>query len=235
MSFTIFQELPTELRWKVWRYALLLFPRIVEVRTIWNPLATYHPASQLSTWLIKPNVNANLLCIDRETREYLLSFYTIQFNAGWTCSHGANFRFCPQTDTLFFNLRHVHPPSLSCEDILEQVFDAQYVDMVKWQLQSLAGNNKFWLLVAKNQGMQILSELRNLEEMILTVKSSRQGVGRDRLIRFEDAIKDPTFHFLKSLITSLEEWPEEMPSEVKVCRAVGLLDHDEFWSSYTGV
>ncbi len=129
----------------------------------------------------------------------------------------------------------MHPPSLSYEDILEQVFDAHNVEIFKSHLQSLAGNNKFWLVVAKNEGVQILSEFQNLEEMILTVKSSRQGVRLDRLIRFEDAIRDPKFHFLKSLVTSLEEWPEEIPSEVRVCRAVGLLDHDEFWSSYTGV
>jgi hypothetical protein len=217
MSFTRFQKLPTELRWKVWRHALLLFPRIVEVRTIWNPLATYHPASHLSTWLIKPNATLNLLCIDRETKEYLLPFYAIRFNADLTWSQAANFRFCPQTDTLFFNLRHVHPPSLSYEDILEQVFDAHNVEIFKSHLQSLAGNNKFWLVVAKNEGVQILSEFQNLEEMILTVKSSRQGVRLDRLIWFEDAIRDPKFHFLKSLVTSLEEWPEEMPSEVRVC------------------
>ncbi|QSZ36624.1 hypothetical protein DSL72_006504 [Monilinia vaccinii-corymbosi] len=72
-SFHLFPNLPFELRRKVWRRTLRLFPRIIEVRprtsnTAWDPLTTKHHVRATSPLI--------LLSINHEARKELLPFHT---------------------------------------------------------------------------------------------------------------------------------------------------------------
>ncbi|KAI9641981.1 hypothetical protein NHQ30_009851 [Ciborinia camelliae] len=104
-TFHLFPDLPLELRRKIWRRTLPLFPRIIEVRPrttpteAWNPLTTKHH--------VRATAPRILLSINREARQELLPFHT-------ALSSNVSLNQIPDSDSATPNLS-AKPPMVNFE------------------------------------------------------------------------------------------------------------------------
>jgi hypothetical protein len=173
-TFTVFPQLPLELRSKVWRFALLLFPRVIELKSI-------KPANGLDKntrpwWIAYPTSKPILLSINRESRRILLPYYSAPFQAR---------RISPRigiegliisyyVDTLFINTEF---QSSRHSDVLFRDLFGSYFSEVQDNLKRIACTETFWVKLVE-EGYQkkigakragLMEEFTNLEEAIVVV------------------------------------------------------------------
>jgi hypothetical protein len=72
-------KLPTELRLKIWRSALPLFPRILEAKPH-KPWSNTTERPRSPKWSITPTTTTPLLSISQEPRNELKKYYTTPFS-----------------------------------------------------------------------------------------------------------------------------------------------------------
>ncbi|ESZ96594.1 hypothetical protein SBOR_3016 [Sclerotinia borealis F-4128] len=118
-TFHHFLDLPLEIRRKIWRRALRLFPRIIEVRPrltptrAWDPLTTKHH--------VRATAPIVLLAINHEVRKELLPFYT-------TLSSDVSLNHIPDSDS---DLRSVSPDPSAKPPLVNFEIDIIYFN-VAW-------------------------------------------------------------------------------------------------------
>jgi hypothetical protein len=220
-SFTLFPNLPTELRLKIWRHALPLFLRILEAKH--HPSSTTTQKSRILVWNIKPTAKMILLSINRESRNELMRFYATPFNpdtvfpSNISCLH-----FSYKIDTLFLDITdlcYLWPRIYTFTQLLESIFGASFPEAQR-ELRSLAGSEDFWdtivLQKLESEG-KVLENFVSLKENIVVFE---QGIldGDDRLVRFED-VENSEWAGEERLY--FEQFPRVEGVTVRACRGVG--------------
>ncbi|KAE8450298.1 hypothetical protein EG329_006726 [Mollisiaceae sp. DMI_Dod_QoI] len=129
-TFTKFASLPTELRLKIWHYALALFGRQFRILPYLEDLPSRNTISKffaslrgahrqeerVTKWLVNPGNIPKLLCVNREARYELMKYYYLVFNLSMTVlPHGlqmpGGMRVCPGVDTLLFEFPNLERDS----------------------------------------------------------------------------------------------------------------------------
>jgi 2EXR family len=190
--FTFFQQLPYELRKKIWYNALSLFPRIVELRNMRSKEEFQKGAAPC--WIAFPTPKPTLLSVNRESRQTLLPYYAKPFQARRICPHLGmeNLLFNYELDTLFINIgfRWMTHSTVLFTDLFGNNFHE-----VKEHLKRLAGTEHFWATLLKEGrqrriqgiGEEFMAGFKNLKEA--TVVADKAFPVRStpwRLVRFVD-------------------------------------------------
>jgi hypothetical protein len=141
-TFTLFPQLPPELRLKIWNDALHFFPRIIEVTPQHlNPDA----AVQYKKWNAMASTIPTLLQVNREARYELLPQYPAPFACPTLGPYSsASLLLNYKLDTVYFRIDLM--TEVSRERFFEHIFgDAE--SEVRSNLKSLAGNDRFWRIM----------------------------------------------------------------------------------------
>lgn len=245
--FALFPKLPTELRLKVWRSALPLFPRILEAKPKLHtgPLNTVYN-DRFPEWTITPTARTTLLSINHESRNEVKKYYAAPFDAATIIptSKIASLYFNYSVDTLYLdltNLAYIWPRIYTFEEMVGSLFGAAFPEAQR-QLRSLAGTEDLWDLIDLENfisdtngtgnfkfGTDAIESFPNMEEHIIVFEKGLLSKG-DRLVRFE--VVDDIESAKNKLY--LEQFPRIKGVKVKVCRSVGrqelrLLDWATKW------
>ena len=215
-TFTFFPLLPTEIRLKIWDFALHLFQRILEATPISYPLdPSHHPQNfiQLPRWIVTPNSIPTLLCISREPRYYFLPLYNIHFDSVVTMCRAANLSFNPGNDILFFNkwtIRSSVPMSLLFDDL----FPIEDLTEVRKRLRTISGCRSFWkVLLQNNAHYTLLRDFENLEEEIIVIEKEQTRMSNETLA-FEDLVPGSLDPFKRPWLKSMGSFL----TDVRFCR-----------------
>ncbi|KAE8450300.1 hypothetical protein EG329_006728 [Mollisiaceae sp. DMI_Dod_QoI] len=178
-TFHCFRNLPTELRFITWHFALPLFPRIFE----FNPKIEDESSepgdyqyrsnnSSIPRGKLKASGPPILLMVNREARTELLSRYTVSFS--WNLNT-PNFRpflgFCPGVDILFIDLEWHSTSEESILRVYKDAFGQDYEAFWK-SVPSLAGSGRFWFrfLDRNSESAREIREKSGLEEVLIMEK-----------------------------------------------------------------
>jgi hypothetical protein len=236
ITFTFFPLLPTEIRLKVWDFALPLFQRILEVTPIPYPLDSSHDPQnfiQLPRWIVTPNSIPTLLCVSKEPRYYFLPFYYLHFDPVVTMCRAVNLSFNPGNDILFFNkwtIRSSVPMSLLFDDL----FPIEDLTEVRKRLRTISGCGSFWkVLLENNTHYALLRDFENLEEEIIVIEKEQTRMGNGTLA-FEDLAPGSLDPFKRLWLKSMGSFL----TDVRFCREIwrnGSGDHREATTSVSQV
>jgi hypothetical protein len=138
-TFIFFSLLPTELRLKVWNHACSLFPRVIEAAP--QILNSVYP-EQYRRWRAMASTILTLLQVNHEARYELLPRYSAPFSLRkLNPYHPAFLLINHEIDTLYFRVGEMS--LFRREMFFQDLFEDEGVDL-RNNLQSLAGNEKFW-------------------------------------------------------------------------------------------
>jgi hypothetical protein len=234
-TFTFFLLLPTEIRLKIWDFALPLFQRILEVTPIPYPLdPSHHPQNfiQLPRWMVAPNSITTLLCVSKEPRYYFLPLYNIHFDPVVTMSRAVNLSFNPGSDILFFNKWTIRS-SVPMSFLFYDLFPTKDLHEARRRLRTISGCGHFWeALMQNNAHYTLLRDFQALEEEIFVIQRepTRNGNGT---LAFEDLV--PSLDPFKRL------WLKSMGfflTDLRFCSEIwqnGAGDHGEAATSVSQV
>jgi hypothetical protein len=241
--FTLFPKLPTELRLKIWRSALPLFPRILEAKPH-KPWSNTTERPRSPKWSITPTTTTPLLSISQEPRNELKKYYTTPFspyNVFPAQGSPLDFRLVargspyvepyPEINALYFNYRfdtlflditdlcYLWPRIYTFSEIIGSVFGDAYPEAQR-ELRSLAGSEDFWdtIVLQKNEFEEmVLEKFVNMEENIMVFE---QGIldRDDKLVRFED-VAESEWHGEERLY--FDQFPRIEGVLVKNCKGIG--------------
>jgi len=242
-TFTPFSRLSTELRLKIWRTTLPLFPRILEARPH-KPWSESARRPRTPKWTITPTTTTPLLSINQEARNELKKYYAAPFNPhnvfptqGSTIDfrlHARGFPDVepyPEIDFLYFNykvdilfidttdLYYLWPEIYTFSEIISSIFRAAYPD-AQTELRRLAGSEDFWdtIVLQKNESEEkVLEEFVSTEENIMVFGKGVLGKN-DKLVRFED-VEESEWTGEERLY--FDQFPKVEGVLVKNCRGVG--------------
>jgi hypothetical protein len=189
-TFTLFQFLPTELRLKVWNYAFGFFTRVIEL----TPQGAQPEIMvRYRRWEAMASTTLTLLQVNRETRYEFLPRYSSPFNPGkiGPC-HSNSLLINYETDTIYFRTG-IMPYALA-PTLFSHVFGKDEAE-VRENLESLAGNDKFWRNMMFNHDgdrqacFRQFEHFKKLREVIVVpaLEERLDGVySSTRLKRFEE-------------------------------------------------
>jgi hypothetical protein len=200
-TFTLFSQLPIELRLKIWHHALPLFSRVLELKPVhWNdttfPETVPWNFRELPIWNISISTSPILLQVNAEARYELLpryfNFLSSAVAPSPSCQIPGDVSFCPEADTLYINLKASQKMCRSpMRGLLEEVF-GEKSQKVKKRLRTLAGSERFWVNWGSEECVKVMGEFENLVQVIMVVslKDTREGnVNMGTLDRLFDAIE----------------------------------------------
>jgi 2EXR family len=223
-AFTLFSNLPTEIRLTIWRAALPLFPRILEAKPDTDDtFNTRVGGARFPRWIIVPTSITTLLSINQESRNELKKFYATPFSptsilpSSDVASLYINYRF----DTLFLDLTrlpYLWPKLYTFNEVVESIFGASFTEAQR-ELRSLAGTEDLWDLIELqilDSGEVGFESYSNMEEHIVVFEEGILDTD-DRLMRFED-VGDVESGEERLYLEQLTRFEGVM---VRVCRGVG--------------
>ncbi|TGO23094.1 hypothetical protein BPAE_0144g00140 [Botrytis paeoniae] len=191
-TFHCFPDLFPELRYKIWRYTPVLFPRIIEVRPrttpteAWDPLTTKHH--------VRVTAPIALLQLNHEARELLLPFYTLlssdvtltqisQYHLASPNPHEKPPMVNFDTDTIYFSVAWSTTEEVPYLSFIQRLF--QNFDQDRQGVRRLAVDNS--------------SDLSNLIDFPFKLRQSASG---------EHGITN-----IPALRRSEDSYPEQMKSK----------------------
>jgi len=239
---TLFPELPTELRLKIFRAALPLFPRILEAKPH-KPWSNGTRRGRLPKWSITPTTTTPLLSINQESRNELKKYYATPFSPynvfpaqGSTLDFRLHARGnlyaepYPEINALYFNykvdtifldttgLYHIWPKVYTFTETVESVFGAAYLQ-VQRELRLLAGSEEIWdtvILQKLDSEEKVLEKFVSMEENIMVF--DRILDKNEKLVRFED-VDESEWSAEERLYD--DQFPRVEGVLVRNCRRVG--------------
>jgi len=171
-KFTFFPRLPLNLRSKVWRCSLALFPRIIELKSM-EPLDEHYKRAG-PRWLAIPNSKPILLSVNRESRRVLLPYYSAPFQSRKLSPHLGveSLLISYHVDILFMNTNF----RSSCQAgvLFRDIFGSNFVE-IQDNLKRLACTENFWVTMlqevsvrrSRNESFRLLNEFTILQEAIV--------------------------------------------------------------------
>ncbi|KAE9380150.1 hypothetical protein N431DRAFT_498040 [Stipitochalara longipes BDJ] len=179
-TFTVFSRLSLERRGKVWRCALLLFPRIIELKSV-KSINEFDKHSR-PRWFAIPNSKPTLLSVNPPFQARRISPHPgIE---GLLISY--------HIDTLFINTDF--RPSSHSDVLFRDLFGSYFVE-IQNNLKRIACVEDFWVAILEGRCQRrfgikrtkVMNEFTNLEEAIVVAKRfSRDYSIPRKLSHFEE-------------------------------------------------
>lgn len=195
-SFTLFPNLPIELRRKIWFEALKLFPRIFEIQNqghrslghIGQYIIINGEPSLIPQWIVNVNLIPILAQVNKESRtEYLL--YSYPFQSITSDNSLPNLRFCPSSDIFIVNTEHwkFDDESVTFKDMLATIFGDAAVT-IKQKLRTLGGFGPFWHHWMMPNKLECLREFSSLKTTIHVMYGNETTGPNGTLVAGETAL-----------------------------------------------
>lgn len=170
-TFHSFSKLPTELRIKIWNFALPLFGRIFELNNTNFGLSLRYLHSpnnpgMLPYWQLKVDRVPALLLVNHEAREELLPKYAVSLSHVNGPGIYANLRFCPEVD---IDTSMTIPDDETLLEVFQEVFSNDYAAF-KQTMRYLAGSHTFWVSYWRAKSACAIAEMNNLNALIMVGK-----------------------------------------------------------------
>ncbi|KAF8859429.1 hypothetical protein BDZ45DRAFT_782842 [Acephala macrosclerotiorum] len=219
-KFTLFSQLPIELRLNIWRSAFPLFPQIIQFR---------RRGHHVVKWNASTSTPSTLLHTSNESREAVLRFYENISNNGTEVgneSQRSDFRINLEVDTLLLDI-HLFYFSIRKKGLyfyLQEALGVEYAKIVRLQsrLKNLAIDRRLATFLLLSPERITEPAFDQLDHMIVSFKHG--GLNENRVVGFKERPRPYT----EVENGMLEGWLHHAwrPKKVMICDPV-CNDNDE--------
>ncbi|KUJ23492.1 uncharacterized protein LY89DRAFT_680236 [Mollisia scopiformis] len=198
--FEYFPDLPLELRQKIWKHAIPLFPRIVMFDlsdSNRNRAMIYTPSTQ-DKWVVSVSSPATLLNVCHEAREEILQYYDTPLVDHGTTLRPSCILINLEIDLLFFTSLDTFVKANYREglyDCIQQIFGPTYGNKIREELRHLAIDHKLALKICDPISLNPPSHAGfNLEYMEIVFDLSYRKMPRRKVYRGDGLWRNPLWN-----------------------------------------